>query len=176
VVAQGPSFVGLPLSGRSVVYVLDRGTGTRDAFSDLLEATFKSIETLGPDRQFQIQFWDNGTDPLAFPIASMVSATPANVQEARVKLQDAYAFGQSTYSQALKKGLDHAPDSLVVATGKAFELDDAFATAVSRRAGVKVYILAINGSGGSNVLQTVAQKTGGAYVEMSTSELRSLNQ
>jgi len=178
VTSTGPSFAGMPIEGNSIVYVIDRGGGTKDVFSDLVEVVLISVESLGVERKFQIVFWDNGTDALAYPALSLASASASNLADAREKLQDAYAFGQSDYKQALTKAFARAPDAVVIATGKAFDLDNAFVSAVeSARAGakVKVYTLAVNGSGGSTAMKDAAQKSGGQSLEVTGSRLREMH-
>ena len=54
---KGPSFLGMKLEASSVIYVLDRGSATREYFSELKEATLISLASLRPERRFQVIFW-----------------------------------------------------------------------------------------------------------------------
>src|SRR5207237_6942284 len=73
--ATGPHFCGIKLDAPVVIYVLDRGNGTGEVFDTLKEVTYKSIESLGPDRKFQVIFWSNGQDD-SFPDGSPAYARP----------------------------------------------------------------------------------------------------
>src|SRR5207248_2290368 len=59
---SGPRFCDLPLTGQRVVYVLDRGDASKMLFDPLKNAAYKSVETLGDDREFAIVFWKRSTD------------------------------------------------------------------------------------------------------------------
>src|SRR5580698_6523342 len=64
--ATGPNFCGVSITGSSVIYLLDRGSGNREIFAAMTDATLKSIASLGPDRKFQILFWSNGSDEAGY--------------------------------------------------------------------------------------------------------------
>jgi hypothetical protein len=173
-----PNFCGVPLADdRVVVYVLDRGNATGEMLGDLKEACYRSIQSLGPQRQFQVIFWDNGTTEAAYPGAGAgpTFATPANLEAARKALDGVYPHGQSDPEGALTKAFAANPSAVVLATAKAYELDDSFARAVQRlrksnRA--KVHTVAIGPAEPARTLKSVATSTGGEFRAVSAAALR----
>lgn len=158
-----PTFCDLPLDAKVVIYVLDRGSGTGDLFSYLKEATFRSAQSLGGDRKFQIVFWFNGSDD-AYPPSQPTFATPQNVDAARRALADVYAHSQSDVASAMKLAVNASPDAIVLATGKGWQLDDAFVNQVMqirKDKPIKIHTIALGGSETGSALRSIATKTGG---------------
>lgn len=176
---QQPVFLDVPLAGNTMVYVLDRGSATADLFSLLLEATFRSIATLGQDRRFQIVFWSDGSDPTAYPTAGTTFATPANIESARRATSEVYAFGQTQPDKALQVALASDPDTLILATGKGWELDESFTGAVLEARGNRktvIHAFSLGSGNQSDALAQVAQRTGGQYRVVSETALRAARQ
>ena len=82
-----PSFCGVKLDHPSIIYVLDRGDGSKATFSDVKEACFRSLDSLGSDRKYQVIFWNNGTET-AYPTNSATYATGASIASCRRALED----------------------------------------------------------------------------------------
>ena len=78
-VVTGPQFCGMPLTGTSVIFLLDRGDSASEIFDALKQATYAAIASLGPERKFQVLFWDNHTDDIAYPPNAPTYATPENL-------------------------------------------------------------------------------------------------
>jgi hypothetical protein len=173
-----PTFAGIPLNHPSVIYLLDRGSSTQAPFGSLKEATLRSIQSLGPERRFQIIFWDNAQDPGTFP-PLLTYASEANVINVRRQIEDVYAFGATDAAPALKKAVGQRPDAIVLVTGKGSDLDDSFVQMVNdakKDVPVIIHTVAINGSGQSTALKRVAGGTGGEYRELSEAELSKYGQ
>ena len=170
-----PHFCGLPLKDeRVVVYLLDRGNATGEMLGDLKEACYRSIQSLGPQRKFQVIFWDNGTTPAAYPTAGPTFATPANLEAARKALDNVHAHGQSDATAALSQAFAADPGAVVLATAKAYELDDAFVRTVQRvRASnrVKVHTVALGSAESAGALRLVAKSTGGEFRAVTAANL-----
>ncbi len=171
-----PNFCGLTLNGTSVVYVLDRGSSTKEIFPALEDATLKSVGSLGPDRRFQILFWANGSDDAGYPQSSTTYATKENIDSARRLIDSVAVFGASDVKPALQKAIASNPDAIVIATPKGWDLDDAWAKDVLSLRGqstVKIDTLSLGSGGESETLKSVAAKTGGQYAQVDESALRS---
>jgi hypothetical protein len=169
-----PSFCGVPIHERVVIYVLDRGSATGELFADLKDACYRSIESLGPQRRFQIIFWNNGSQ-VAFPEGEPVIATPENLDAARAALEDVGAHGQSEARSALTKAFTVTPGAIVLATAKGYELDDSFVRMVDsvRRGGkARIYTFALGSGEPGSALKTIASRTGGQFRVISASTLR----
>ena len=174
-----PSFCGVPLGERVIVYVIDRGSATAEVFGNLTECVYKSIESLGPERKFQIIFWNNGSSgEAAFPQAGPTFASSANIEQARRRFEDLNAHGQSDIASALTKAVSSRPDAIVLATGKAYELNDAFVSTVERicgpAQGIKIYTFALGGASQEpgSALKSIANRSGGQYAGVSAADLR----
>jgi hypothetical protein len=173
-VAKPPEFCGVPLDDRVIIYVIDRGSATGDVFGHLKEACYKSIESLGPDRKFQIVFWNNGTD-VAYPNSGPTFANPANLEAARRALDEVSAHGQSDVTPALTRAIEAKPGTIVLATGKGYELDDSFVDVVERIRGgsdVKISTFAVGPGEPGSALKSIALRTGGRFAAVPTAALR----
>jgi hypothetical protein len=177
-VVRQPGFCGVGLHVDSVVYVLDRGDSTRDLFGYLKEATYRSIESLGSDRKFQVVFWSNGSDD-GYPLGGMVYATKDNIQSCKVALDEISAYGQTDITSAMTKAVSSNPDVIVIATGKASQLDDSFTQNVLKIRGdkpIKIDTFALGYAGTATALHDIASKTGGEFRIISSADLRTAGQ
>jgi VWA domain-containing protein len=173
-----PNFCGLPLTGGCVIYVLDRGDSTREHFGDLKSVTFKSIRSLGTDRKFQIIFWNNGADA-AYPSDWPTYATADHIAAAQHAIDDIPAHGKTDITSALTKALAAHPSQIVIATGKAWDLDASFVSLVQRldhEAAVPIHAIALGDAGAGTALQTVAAQSNGEYKALSGADLHDLAQ
>jgi len=171
---KSPNFCGVPLQGETVIYVLDRGDSTRDMFGDLMEACFRSIATLGPQRKFQVIFWNNGSDD-SYPSGSPSFATKSNLDAARSTLEEIAPHGKTDIAPAFKKAINASPCTIVIATAKAWDLDDAFVTSIQNMRGgcsAQIHTIALSDPGTSTALKRVAANNSGQFKFVSESELK----
>jgi hypothetical protein len=176
-VAAGPNFAGVKLdSAHTIVYILDRGSGTQNVFSDLKALTIKSVQSLTADRKFQVLFWEVRGEVIAYPESSTTVAGDVSVSELTRKLDDVGAFGSSTAVPALKQAAAAKPDAIILATGKGDDLDDDFVAAVTAALpkGAKIYAFALGKDRPSKALQDLANKTGGTYRTLTSSQVSDL--
>jgi hypothetical protein len=175
VVAE-PAFLGLKIEGDTIIYLIDRGSGTQKAFGDLKQAVLRSIPTLGPDRKFQIIFWNNGSED-AFPSGSPTYATRPNIEGAKRAVENVFAFGKSDVTTSLEKAISANPAAVILVTGKAWDLDDAFVEKVMngrKDSETRIHTIAIGGVGQSTAFQSIAEKTEGQFRELTEGELRAM--
>jgi hypothetical protein len=171
--STGPSFCDVKLEEPVIIYVLDRGNGTRDVFDTLKEVTYRSIQSLGSDRKFQVIFWNNGSES-AYPSGFPGYARSENLSACRRAMEDTTAFGQSDAASALNKAFNNKPGAIVLATGKGLDLDPSFVEQVMglrRSTDVKVHAFAL-GDSESPALREVARRTGGEYRTLNAGALR----
>ncbi len=181
--AAAANFCGTPLTGDTVVYVLDRGTSTQEIFAALKDAALRSAGSLGSDHHFQVVFWPGtGEEPTAYPSTGTAYATKENIDAARRALDDVSAFGQTDVKPALALALKQSPELVVIATAKGWELDEAWAkdalalrgTATAR---FDTFSLGSNNpapeGGATPTLKLLADKTGGVYAVVSNDDLKS---
>jgi hypothetical protein len=178
--AAAANFCGTPLTGDTVVYVLDRGEATQEIFGALKDATLKSAASLGSDHHFQIVFWSNGGDePTAYPAAGPAYATQDNVEAARRTLDDVSAYGQTDAKPAVALALTHHPDVIVLATAKGWVLDEQWTKDLIAARGSAPTRFDTFSLGGTNPdpaaappLKALADRTGGAYAVISNDALK----
>jgi hypothetical protein len=175
--ANTPSFCGTRLDGNTIIYLLDCGSANQDLLGELKDATIKSIGSLGPDRKFQILFWNDGSG--AYPEKTTTYATKENIDAAQKAIDDVTAFGQGEITTAIKSAMAQQPDVLIVATGKGWDLnskwlDDIMAIRGSSPAKIDTYSLGSDDE--SAPLKKLASQTGGTYHQISHAELRTFGQ
>src|SRR5438045_4173340 len=127
-------FIATRRATATALSVLDRGDSTRDIFGELKQACYRSIATLGPQRKFQVIFWNNGSDD-AFPSGSPAYATNDNLEAAKRTLDDIAPHGKTDITSAFKKAVAANPSTIVIATAKVWELDDNFVTLIQNLRG-----------------------------------------
>lgn len=170
----GPHFVGMPIEGQTIIYVLDRGSATADAFGYLKDATFRSLETLGPDRAFQVVFWDNGSIA-AYPLTTPLPATPSNIAAARKRLAEVFPGGHTDAQPALVQAMRAKPTDIIIGTAKGWDLDETFVQMirnVTAGSSVRIHTVAIGGKDVAGPLEAVAREFGGQFRAVTTPELR----
>jgi len=175
---EGPNFVGIPLSGRTVIYLLDRGGASAPSFGLVKEATYQSIESLGRDRRYQIIFWDNGSERL-FPTSGPTPAGPEAVLPARQALEDVYAFGHTDIGPAIRKAMtaQPQPDEIVIVSAKDWQLGDEFVAAVRSAVegrNIRLHCVSIDSDGMVGPMKAVAEAHGGQFVAVTPATLREM--
>jgi von Willebrand factor type A domain len=176
--AREPAFCEVKLDVPSVAYVIDRGDATRELFGYLKEACLSSINSLGSDRKFQVVFWNNGADD-GYPRGGLIYATKDAIQACRVALDEISASGQTDVTSALTKAVNSNPGAIILATAKAWQLDDSFTDTVLKIRGdkpIKIHTFAIGDGGNSAPLRDIAAKTGGEFKVVTGAELRAASQ
>ncbi|MDB5172188.1 MAG: hypothetical protein JWN51_961 [Phycisphaerales bacterium] len=172
----GPGLCGVSITSPSVVYVLDRGNATAHLFDPLKAATYRSLESLGPDRKFEVIFWNNGGEDAAYPADSLANATPEEIEKCKRAFEDLVGTGNSHLRGALDKAMARQPAAIVIATGKdRLDSDDDLALADAQEAAkgkVKFYTFAVGKEIENPVLKIAASATGGQYRQVPESELR----
>lgn len=168
------AFAGIPITGDTIVYVIDRGLSSQDSFGDTIQATLQSVTTLGTNRNFQIIFWNNGTD-LAYPTIEPVPATAQNILSAQQALSEVSAFGASDITSAIQRAVKAKPDEIILVTAKGWDLGEAFLTTIQDALkGRKTPIIAVSIGMDSDALRQLAQQTGGSYHELSMADLQAV--
>jgi hypothetical protein len=172
-VATGPSFCGIPISGNSVIFVLDRGNSMSEFFDALKGACYKSLKQLGPDRKFQVILWDNDAGGAEFPAGAMRNATAGAVEDCQRNFQDISASGSSHLSGALREAIERRSQTIVIATAKMqFDEDDAAALRNALGTGIHVNVLQIAVPSPAPQLEEVSRSTGGQFKIISPDELK----
>jgi von Willebrand factor type A domain len=173
-----PGFCGVPIDQTVVVYVVDNGSSSADVLDAIESALFKSIESLGPDRQFQILFWN--PDTATYPTARQTAfAVKDNIDAARKRLQDVTAAGSTDPVSSLQRAIEDNPGQIMLITAKAGDLDDSLVDEVAKIRGnskVRIDCFAINGVPGDKVLSKIASASAGVFVPVSEAQLKGFAQ
>jgi len=161
VALSGPTFCGIPITGNTVIFLLDRGNSIHDSFDTVKAACYKSLKQLGPDRKFQVILWDNDAGSSEFPSGAMRNATAGAVEDCQRTFQDVVAGGSSHLAGPLREALGRKPQFIVIATAKAqLEDDDADALRSAVGSGAHVCIVQI-GSAITPLFEEIAKSTAG---------------
>jgi hypothetical protein len=160
-----PNCMGLPLRGPSVVYLLDRGSGTVDTFDAIKGGTVKSLESLGKDLKFEVMFWEVRGKVEGYPENALTYANGDNIGKAMETMRGVYAEGASSIEHPLEKAMAQNPAEIVIISGKP-SLDDDFVNTVVRVRGAgtaKIHTICMGAAGSPEVMKSVAEKAGGQF-------------
>jgi hypothetical protein len=174
----GPAFFGVKVSDASVIFVIDRGSGTHDSFEYMKIACVNTLDSLRPEQKYQVIFWklDKDKDPVMLPKSLTAASNKDELKKTETAMDDVNSLGQSNIKPALEKAFSAKPSVVIIATGKA--VDDGFAKTVMdarKNSGVKVTCLSLNEPASSKAMQEVANKTGGTFKLVSLGELQSVS-
>jgi hypothetical protein len=170
---SGPSFCGVPLIEKNIVYVLDRGSATEQYFDGVKAALYRSLELIGPDHQFAVILTSNGSPDFTFPHKGLADATPDQIQKIRSAMDDVIATGASQLRPALEKAVARHPDVIVVVTAKwTIDSDDTAALKQYAQRGIRIHTFMLGSSDAVDALQQAASLSGGIFSRVSDSQLR----
>ena len=182
------TFAGLPL-GRRVVFVLDRGVQTQPSLRALNEAVLDAISRLPVEAQFQVVYWANPdaggdvtvADVPALPGRSLRDASEANRAETARGMDALVSGGSTDVGPALDLALRNNPDTIVLATGKAWQLDASFADNVlarldgrAERPVIHAVTVGNTADGLGEPMRRIARDTAGEFRGLTTNQLREL--
>ncbi len=173
-----PTFCGVAIDHSRVVYLIDDGASSADVLDTIKTVMFKSIDSLGPDRQFLVLFWNPNTETYPSDETSFAFAVKDNIDIARKKLQDVNAAGSTDPLPGLKTALADNPGQIFLVTAKAGDLDDSLAAKVAALRGTStahIDCIAINGGPGDNVPVKIAAQSGGVFVPLPESQLKAFS-
>ena len=170
------SFAGVPLRGRNIALLLDRGDATRDYFGNLKAAAAKSVATLNASQRFQVIFWDDGQVD-AYPEAGNAPASAAEAKKVDAWLGDFFAGRQTSIDASIELAMKAPVDEMVIITGKALDLPDDFAQTVLDLRGsrnIVIHTIALGDAAPDGPLQQIATRTGGTFRKLSEMDLNDL--
>jgi hypothetical protein len=169
----GPSFCGVPLSDPSIVYVLDRGSATEQFFDPLKAAVYRSLELIGPTRQFAIILTDNGSDKFAYPSIGLADATKEQTEKVRNLLDDAVASGASHFRSAVEQAVARRPAVIVFITAKwTVTDDDAEVLKQNAQRGIRIDTFMVGDSNATTPLEEASSRSGGTFRRIAIADLQ----
>ena len=172
---EGPAFFGVKLDEPSVIFILDRGTSTRDSFEFMKTACLNALDALKPQQKYQVIFWKIDKDLIVVPKNLTPAGDLIEVKRSGVALDEVNSYGVSDVRPALEKAFSENPAAIVIATGKA--VDDSFTRSVMdarNNANIKVHCISLVEPQSNNAMADVARRTGGTFKFVSLAELRSV--
>ena len=176
--AAAGNFCGIAIDQPVVAYVIDNGSSSAEVFDTVKSVLLKSIESLGPDRRFQVLFWNPSSDSYPADRATFAFAVKENIDVARRKFQDVTAAGATDPLASLKTAFANDPGQVILVTAKAGDLDDSLVDQVIQLRGnskARIDGVAINGLPGDKVLAKIAAQTGGTFVLLSEAQLKAFS-
>lgn len=175
VAASGPNFCGITLGGDTIVYLIDNGSSAEQTIDATKTATLKSIASLGNARKFQILFW-NIDDPGFPPGQRAIAANRDNTDSARKAIDSVEASGSTDPVNAVAQAVKADPDEIVLITAKGGDLDPPLIAQVMTARGkshAKIVCVGINDAPDDAVMQAIAHQSGGSFVPLPETQLRS---
>jgi hypothetical protein len=176
-----PNFLGQTIDAATVAYVLDRGGYSHESRRlDLLKsALLSSVKSLGPNRRFQVVFWEIANEqPLAYPIEGTRPATVESINDLRAFLDQVYSVGSTEEVTALHVALKSKPQAVMFVPIRGLaEEQQALATRVLRERagenaqGTKFYCFTLGQTEWAPAMRQISDSTGGAYRDVPVDEL-----
>jgi hypothetical protein len=168
------NFCGIIIDRASVIYLIDNGSSSETILDGVKTVVFKSVESLGADKRFQILFW-NPNSPGYPSNHTLAVAAKDNISLAADNLRDVAALGSTEPTEMLKSAMQANPEEIILITAKAGNLDDSLVDEVMAIRGTSkapIDCFAINGSPSDTVLSQIASKTGGKFATISDAQLK----
>ncbi len=165
-----PNIGGIPLEGKSVVYILDRSGVTQHTFEKMKEMCLNSVASLSSSRSFQIVVW-NGHEPIAYPKSGLKPANGSNLGEARSSITNIYA-GASNLVDHLKSAQAAGAKEVVILS--AVDPDAHLAQEIEQDLGpadFRLHAIAIGSDLDGRQMQSICQQFGGQFKKMPLSAL-----
>jgi len=163
---------GITFSGPGVVYIVDRSGCTPQAFRQMLDACYGSIQSLGQDRKFALIIWNNSQD-LAFPQQNLAPASVTNLEECR-KLAGDSPVGATDIGAILSKAVASKPDDIVLMS--AADLDNPTATAIreqlAKTMGIRFHGIAVGTGMSAERLRPLVADYAGQFVRVDLVSLK----
>ncbi|MBN1342647.1 MAG: hypothetical protein JXQ73_08210 [Phycisphaerae bacterium] len=165
--AEGPSCIGMPLGGGTVVYCVDSSSALRNSFDAIRASVDRSLGTLGIRQRFGLVVWTED-EPKVLPMAGN---TPASREAAAALLEETLPSGSTDAKAGIQAAIALGPDALCIIAAKGPEEGDLSAV-VGRaaQAGCVVRCLAIRDA--IPTLSGLAERTGGSYQLIDPQQLR----
>ena len=168
-----PEFLGLPL-GRQAIFVVDRGKASAASFAVVNDLVLAAVDRMPPGSTFQIVYWPRpGFDdrPPSVPGRALRSVSDAALRDARREIEDLSTGGATDVLPAVEAAFAERPDTVVIVTGKGYQLGPDFAAGVlaardaSPAGDAVVHAVAVDDAsdGRGQPLRTVAEATGGEF-------------
>lgn len=168
-----PAFLGHPIGDKSIVYVIDRGQASSNKLDAMKLAVVQSLRSLGPQKKFQVIFWEVDKQIVAYPKDGMVNATPENIAACSKAMDEVIAQGQSSATASMEKAFKANPEGICLVAAKTF-LPDNFASEILKKKGsskARVYTFSLAQPEAAPALQKVSSDTKGFYKDISPSDL-----
>jgi hypothetical protein len=177
VMKKPPHFLNQGLKGSSVVYVLDHGSSSslEGRLNLLKSALINSLHSLGPERRFQVIFWNVVGQPVtAFPADGLAPATVENIAACEKFLGEIFPAGQT--QAPIEKAFNSGAESVVLVPIKSDLLDDSLQKDLAkvRKQGMtaNLYCLTIAQPSIASALKKIVAEAKGTYKDVSLQDAR----
>jgi hypothetical protein len=173
VTPTGSSFCGVPLADSSVVYILDRGSASGRYFDAMKAALYRSLELIGPKRQFAVILCDNQTSTVRYPATGLADADPKSVAAVQKLLDDEVATGSTQMRSSIEDAVGRSPAVIAIITGK-YNLSDDDVAALKQNAqrGIPLDTFIVGDNPSADALKDIAGRSGGIFRKLTENELR----
>jgi von Willebrand factor type A domain len=159
----GHSFFGLEASGDRVVFVVDiSGSMSGRRFYRARTELRRSIESLRPDQQYFVIFFNDGALPM--PAEKLLPATPENVAETLHWLNYVKCGGGTNPLPGMLLALQLHPDAIYLMTDGKFDPQIVWeVTQAEPTVPIPVFTISFASRSAERLLKQIAAETGGSY-------------
>jgi len=163
----GPSFMGLPVAGDSVGFLIDRSSSMAGKRLDTVKSDLqRAINALPSDARFAAVAFSSNMSLMPGADTGLVAATDDAKIATTQWLNSLEADGDTIAGPALKEMLAWEPTSIILLTDGEFSDPDAVREAVdeaARKGKTTINTVALYGREGEDSLRTIASMTNGTY-------------
>jgi hypothetical protein len=171
------NFFGASARGKSFVYVIDcSGSMTGRRWETTKRELFKSLDSLGPDKEFLILLYNSETRAMFNTRAKdtfLVEGTPANISKAKRWVSAQFPTGSTFPQFAMECALFLRPDAVFLLSDGEFQDNTVFFLESANvryvddqgveRNPIPIHTLAMDFSFGMYALKRIADNNGGKY-------------
>lgn len=163
----GTAFMGLPVSGDSVGFLIDRSSSMQGKRLDRVKQDLaRTIQGLPVDARFAVIAFSSNTSIMPGAAGGLVSADDAAKQAAIDWVNSLTADGTTVAAPGLGELLGMKPKSIILLTDGEFSDPDAVHDAVeeaTREGTTRIDTVALYGRAGEDSLRRIAESTRGTY-------------
>ncbi|MFM8892645.1 MAG: VWA domain-containing protein, partial [Planctomycetia bacterium] len=164
---DGPVFMGLPVAGQTVGFLIDRSSSMQGKKLDTVKQDLaRAIRALPSDTTFAAIAFSSNSMPMPGLDDGLVAASDESKQVVIDWLNSLTADGNTVAGPGLETMLAMRPESIVLLTDGEFSDPNAVQEAVSKAAregSTRIDTVALYGRAGEESLRTIAATTQGTY-------------
>lgn len=167
--ASGPSFLGIPLTGKQIIFSLDGSSANLNGFNLLAAALKQTLAKLGAGHAIKFALWT----PQGLKLLPRQGwLTPPQAAAAEHTLLNYSPYGSTSAAKAMQETLKLGGDQIIFVTAKVFLSDSHLPDQIAklRTPGQHIDVISVNGE--RQELQQLAKQSAGQFRFVTISDLQ----